>query len=281
MNLVYFGSDLSTPIFEYLADSAAYRVLALYTHSDPAAGDFDVSLTAAARRRGIAATREPLTERQARLYFANRGCELFFSAEYGRKIPILPEARFRGVNVHNSLLPEGRGYFPVELRLYKRFDYGGVTVHKLAEEIDRGDILLQERFSIAPEDDAARLYGKCAAVAFVLVKTLMQDFDRYWNAARPQDERAASWWRTPRTEDLTITPAMTLAQIRHIFRSFGMLTQLSLGGRRYRVLSLACGRAAEKAQPDAAALPGALSFPAADGIVTALCEDWKEVGYAR
>ena len=53
--------------------------------------------------------------------------------------------KFRGINIHNSLLPEGKGYFPIEMRIYKGYDYGGVTIHQLTDNFDEGAIVMPKK----------------------------------------------------------------------------------------------------------------------------------------
>lgn len=275
MKILYCGIDVYLPVFEYLADSEEHEIVALHTYHEENEYIRDEKIVAAAKRRGIPATLERPSPAYLAALFQSGGCDLLLSAEYDRKLPVLELAQYRGVNLHNSLLPEGRGYFPVEMRLYKGYDYGGVTIHKLAEEIDRGDVLLQERFSIAPEECSLDVYEKSARVALRLTKRLLADFPRYWTAAQPQDETKAVWWPLPTEKELTITPDMRVAEMHHIFRSFSYLTRLQLNGRRYAVTRMECIDDAGRAYP---ALPNLerttareIVFRARDGVVKAEC----------
>lgn len=64
------------------------------------------------------------------------------------------------VNVHASLLPQYRGAAPVNWAIINGETETGVTTFKLKHEIDTGNILLQEKVPILPEDTIGTLYEK-------------------------------------------------------------------------------------------------------------------------
>ncbi len=55
------------------------------------------------------------------------------------------------INSHSALLPENRGMMPVFWGLYKGSEEIGVTIHTMVEELDAGDILLQEKVPVGDE----------------------------------------------------------------------------------------------------------------------------------
>lgn len=64
------------------------------------------------------------------------------------------------VNVHASLLPQYRGAAPINRAIMNGETESGVTTFKLKQEIDTGNILLQSKVSILPEDNIGTLYEK-------------------------------------------------------------------------------------------------------------------------
>src|SRR5205085_12266173 len=77
------------------------------------------------------------------------------------------------VNLHFSLLPELRGADPVRAAILDGRERTGVTTMWMDEGLDTGDVLLQERIAIAPDDDTATLGMRLAEVGGrVLVRTL-------------------------------------------------------------------------------------------------------------
>ena len=91
---------------------------------------------------------------------------------------MLPEVvwnmpRMGSVNLHGSLLPQYRGAAPINWAVINGEKETGVTTFKLKQEIDTGDILLQERFAIGENDTAGDVHDTMKEIgAAVLVKTV-------------------------------------------------------------------------------------------------------------
>lgn len=73
------------------------------------------------------------------------------------------------INVHPSLLPKYRGAAPIQWALINGEEETGVTIMLLDETEDTGDIILQRRVSVAPEDNAATLSDRLASTAATLL----------------------------------------------------------------------------------------------------------------
>ena len=77
------------------------------------------------------------------------------------------------VNLHGSLLPQYRGAAPINWAVINGEKETGVTTFKLKQEIDTGDILLQQSFPIGENDTAGDVHDAMKAIgAQVLVKTV-------------------------------------------------------------------------------------------------------------
>jgi methionyl-tRNA formyltransferase len=77
------------------------------------------------------------------------------------------------VNLHGSLLPQYRGAAPINWAVINGEKITGVTTFKLKQEIDTGDILLQESFPIDENDTAGDVHDKMKIIgAGLLVKTV-------------------------------------------------------------------------------------------------------------
>ncbi len=66
------------------------------------------------------------------------------------------------INVHGSLLPKYRGAAPIQWALINGETETGITIMQMDKGVDIGDILLQEKLPIGPEDTAGSLSGKLA-----------------------------------------------------------------------------------------------------------------------
>lgn len=79
------------------------------------------------------------------------------------------------INLHGSLLPQYRGAAPIHWAIINGETETGVTTFKLKHEIDTGNILLQEKIDITPNETAGSLHDKMKDIgAGLLAKTLHQ-----------------------------------------------------------------------------------------------------------
>ncbi|MEO5564174.1 MAG: methionyl-tRNA formyltransferase [Chitinophagaceae bacterium] len=91
---------------------------------------------------------------------------------------MLPEVvwnmpRMGTINLHGSLLPQYRGAAPINWAVINGDKETGVTTFKLKHEIDTGDILLQESFSIGDDETAGEVHDRMMEIgAQLLVKTM-------------------------------------------------------------------------------------------------------------
>ena len=77
------------------------------------------------------------------------------------------------INVHGSLLPQYRGAAPINWAIINGEQETGVTTFKLQQEIDTGNILLQEKIPIAETETAGELHDRMKKIgARLLVQTL-------------------------------------------------------------------------------------------------------------
>lgn len=77
------------------------------------------------------------------------------------------------VNLHGSLLPQYRGAAPINWAIINGEVYTGVSTFQLKHEIDTGDMLLQEKIDIQPEDNAGTLHDKMKEIgAQLMLKTV-------------------------------------------------------------------------------------------------------------
>jgi methionyl-tRNA formyltransferase len=77
------------------------------------------------------------------------------------------------INLHASLLPQYRGAAPINWAIIRGELQTGVTTFRLQHAIDTGNILMQQRVDIDPQETAGTLHDKLMTVgANLMVKTL-------------------------------------------------------------------------------------------------------------
>src|ERR1700744_5493436 len=77
------------------------------------------------------------------------------------------------VNLHGSLLPQYRGAAPINWAVINGEKETGVTTFKLQQDIDTGNILLQDRFPIGEAETAGEIHDRMKEIgARLLVRTI-------------------------------------------------------------------------------------------------------------
>ncbi len=105
---------------------------------------------------------------------------------------LLQAARLGAVNVHRSLLPAYGGPRPVFWALYQRETETGVSVHRLVEELDAGEVLAQEKIAINPGDTEVSLNKKLVPIGARLLRQVVCALERGEDLApvRPSAEKS-------------------------------------------------------------------------------------------
>ncbi len=197
LNIIFMGTpDFAVPTLESLLAWPGGRVVAVVTAPDRPAGRgrqlHASAVKVAAEAHGLPVlqpTNLKAPEFQADLqsYAADLQVVVAFR--------MLPEAvwnmpRLGSINIHASLLPQYRGAAPINWALMHGDPETGVTSFFLRHEIDTGDLILQERVAIAPEDDFGSLYDKLKAVGAALARRSVEAIAAGTAPSTPQAQRA-------------------------------------------------------------------------------------------
>lgn len=234
MKIAYLGIDLLLPVLQALLDGGCV-ILKVFTSKTDNVTEFNTRVIQTAKEQGIPYTDQMITKEDLGA-LSEAGCSLLICAGYYDRIP-LTEA-FPMVNFHPSPLPLGRGAWPMPWIILKEIVVGGITVHKMVDKLDAGDILLQEIFYVEPAETLATYMDKVAVLIPGMVKRLLKNLPLLLEKARPQGE--STYWPTPTPEQWTVREEMSAAEADRILRAFygyeclyegeGRLTEL-IGGR--------------------------------------------------
>lgn len=131
------------------------------------------------------------------------GIDLIFSASYPSRITkeICGITALGAVNLHTGLLPEGRGSHPLNWALIWGKELTGITIHKIVDTYDAGDICLQTEVPIFIEDNIVRLRERVEALTPALVQEFFRDPEMYIRNARQQNQAHASYAQKRLPED--------------------------------------------------------------------------------
>jgi len=182
MKIVFVGTpEFSSVILEELIKNNLKPILVV-TAPDKPVGRKQImtspAVKATAERYNIPCLQpESLDLPEFKLVLANSQPDLIALSAYGPPFltsAILSLPSFGCLNAHPSLLPAYRGASPIPGAILANEKETGVTIIRLSEKIDQGDILAQERMTIAPADTTQTLGAKLARLGGqLLVKTIL------------------------------------------------------------------------------------------------------------
>ncbi|KJV69610.1 methionyl-tRNA formyltransferase [Candidatus Neoehrlichia procyonis] len=98
---------------------------------------------------------------------------------YGLILPkqLLSIPKYECINIHPSLLPRWRGAAPMQHTILCGDIMTGVTIIKVSELLDAGDILLQESVAVDVEDNIDTLSCKLSCIGSKLVINVLNNID--------------------------------------------------------------------------------------------------------
>ena len=95
------------------------------------------------------------------------------------------------INLHGSLLPQYRGAAPINRAVMNGETETGVTTFLLQQEIDTGNILLQDKLSIGQNETAGELHDRMKDLGADLVVKTVKAFAEGTLVGQPQQQVAA------------------------------------------------------------------------------------------
>jgi len=168
MKIVFMGTpEPAALIFEALR-GAGHDVLAVVTQPDRPRGRGQKITFSPVKEKAIEhdlPLEQPEKVKGNRNFIARLKSlepDLIVVVAYGKILPreILEIPKHGCINVHASLLPKYRGAAPIQWALLNGEKETGVTIMKVDERLDTGDIILQDKVKIGEEDDALSLTKK-------------------------------------------------------------------------------------------------------------------------
>ncbi len=139
---------------------------------------------------------QPLTlkDGEATEILKSYNVDLAVVVAYGHLIPgqmlAVPQHGF--INLHASLLPKYRGAAPVPFAILDGEAETGVTIFRLNERFDEGDILDREIIPITGDDTTATLLEKMAPIGAELVCKVVGELEAGWAHFVPQLDAEAT-----------------------------------------------------------------------------------------
>jgi methionyl-tRNA formyltransferase len=114
---------------------------------------------------------------------------------YGQILPraVLEIPRLACLNLHASLLPRHRGAAPIQAAIVTGDRETGISVMYMDEGLDTGDVLLQKRIEIAPDETGGSLHDRLAQIAPAALSDALRQLQSGTAPRVPQDSSAATY----------------------------------------------------------------------------------------
>jgi methionyl-tRNA formyltransferase len=205
--------------------------------------------------------------------------DLLVSFAYGRLFgpKFLALFPLGGLNVHPSLLPKYRGAAPIPAVILHRESKTGISIQRLAVEMDSGDILAQEAFSLTGRETTETLGSIMAWKAAALLPETVKGLGAGTIVGYPQNHGEATCCSLISKEDGRIDWSQSAADIDARIRAFTPwpLSWTSGGGECLYILEAApregpetgSGEGSEDGGTSAAGVPAEQSGLAEPGRV--------------
>ncbi len=191
MRILFAGSpDIAVPSLHSLfflnslhetgQSHSQFSVVGVLTNPDSARGrkkeTEPTAVGAAAAELGIPVLKPEKLDATAREAVSALRPDLLVSFAYGRIFgPLfLSLFPFGGINVHPSLLPAYRGASPIQAALLNRDAETGVSIQRLAREMDTGNLLAVEKILLSGRETAASLSETVARLAADMLPAMIR-----------------------------------------------------------------------------------------------------------
>jgi methionyl-tRNA formyltransferase len=173
IKLVFFGtSTFSATVLQRLLENPAFSIAAVVTATDKPAGrkqEMQESAVAKTAAKYSFPVLKPKTLKDGAIFqeLKKLSADLFLVAAYGKIIPknILDLPKLGPINIHGSLLPEYRGASPLHAAILDGRSKTGITIMRMDEQMDHGEMLIKHELPIAPDQTEPELEKDMAELA--------------------------------------------------------------------------------------------------------------------
>ena len=214
MKIAYIGIDLFFPALKEL-EKQGCEVLKIFSCKTDNITEFNTQIIAYAVKKRIPYTLQRITKEDIQ-ELVSQGCEAIICAGYYYRIPVSPDVPM--LNIHPTLLPIGGGSWPMPIIIMEKHKKSGVTFHKIAEEFDAGDIILQREFLLDEKENHETYMEKVYGLLPEMISQLIKDFKYLYDSATPQGE--GQYWQYPEEDMYTIKADSTMEEADLILRAF-------------------------------------------------------------
>src|SRR5437773_3471378 len=173
MRVMFIGTgEIGVPTLQALLRSGEHQVIGVVTQPDKPVGR-DQRTAPSPIKKALIEPKIPILQptrikdRQSIEEIRALLPDTIVVMAYGQILPrtILEIPSLACLNLHASLLPRHRGAAPVQAAIVAGDHETGISVMYMDEGLDTGDVLLQKRIEIAPDETGGSLHDRLAQIA--------------------------------------------------------------------------------------------------------------------
>ncbi len=114
---------------------------------------------------------------------------------YGQilKLPVIEAPKFGTINIHSSLLPRWRGAAPIQWSILSGDAETGITTMRIVPKLDAGEMYLQEKIAIGPEDTAETVHDRLSELGAKMILPTLRGITEGTLRGTPQDESLVTY----------------------------------------------------------------------------------------
>lgn len=283
MRLVYMGASLESSYpLEYIIknkSSQKHEVLAVVSQPAKKAGRgqqklIDPPLAQFAKKEGILCLQpEKASDPDFQKTLKNLHPDIIITCSYGQilnsKFLDIPT---RGtINIHPSMLPKYRGATPIQSALLDGLTETGITILFTIKELDAGNLIVQEKKSIASEEVSGDLTSRLFLESGPLLVEALKTLEDSTFTGKPQNPDEVIFCKKIKKEDGLVSWESTAEKIYNTYRAYTPwpMTHTFFRGKRIVLNSLSLTDHENSTQID----PGAFSFSKKDKALYVRCQD--------
>ncbi|MDP2649472.1 MAG: methionyl-tRNA formyltransferase [bacterium] len=171
-------------------------------------------------------------------------------ADYGLFLPneLLDLPKNAPLNVHHSLLPKYRGPSPAPAAILNGDKISGVTIIKMSEKLDAGDILTQRKHELTADETTESLLTKLNELGGESAVEVIDNYQEYLKKAEKQDESKATFTKKIKKEDgyIDLSNLPNKEQIDQMIRAYypwpGVWSKFKVQSSKFKVVKLLPGQ---------------------------------------
>jgi len=215
MKIVFFGTpEFAVPFLDALFNDKEIDILAVVTQPDREAGRKKTltppPVKIKAQDLGLTVLQPLKLKNNDELINLLKGlkADFFVIIAYGKIFPneILDIAKYGSVNVHGSLLPKYRGASPIQSALLNGDKETGLSIIKISEELDAGNIYLLKKETINEDDTYETLARRLSEIGAILLPSALKDIKNKVLTPIEQNESRATKCEKFTKSDALIDP---------------------------------------------------------------------------